>query len=211
MGSTAPKKYYSLTELLTGAEILEKGSTRDKLLRHGIRLFHKHGVDGTSVGRLLQATGKSKSQFYSHFRDKDDFICEVLDVQMSTMLQFIKRQPLERMADLEKWFAPYLELATLPQNLGCPVGPLATEMSPSHEIVRLKAVEQFDRWLDTVEEALKKLAGNEGFSPAFEPRVAARRLCCSIQGAFLFCRVYQDESFMVELREQFRQELSAFS
>ena len=61
---------------------------------------------------------------------------------MTTMLKMKLRFPLEKLEDVETWFSPYIELGSLPGNLGCPVGPAATEMSPSNEMVRAEARRQ---------------------------------------------------------------------
>jgi TetR/AcrR family transcriptional regulator, transcriptional repressor for nem operon len=211
MKSMNTTKRLTLTDLLSREDLLEGATTRDSLLGHGIRLFHKYGADGTSIGRLLSVTGKSKSQFYSHFKDRDDFICQILELQMTTMIRISSRVKLHCVEDFENWFAPYVELGQLPDNLGCPVGPLASELSPSNDCVREAAVKQFERWQDFIAEQLTNLAEAEGFPDSFEPKETARHMCCSIQGAFLFGRVYRDNSFILDVRDRFALQLKALA
>jgi TetR/AcrR family transcriptional regulator, transcriptional repressor for nem operon len=201
------KERLTLTDLLTRDDVLEGIPTKDTLLAHGVRLFHRHGVHGTSIGRLLSETGKSKSQFYFHFQDKDDFVCHVLELEMTTMLKMKKRFRLDRVEDVVDWFSPYLELASLPGNLGCPVGPVATELSPSKESIRAEAERQFRRWEQKITDDLVLLAAGERFDESFDPRAVARNLACSIQGAFLLGRVFQERDFIVEVRDRFQSEL----
>ena len=144
------RKRLTLTELLTSDEVLEGAATRDVLLSHGIRLFHRFGVEGTSIGRLLQVSGKSKSQFYSHFSSREDFVCQILERQMETMIRILSRHPLDSLADFPQWFQPYQELADLPGHLGCPTGPLASDLSPSSEIIQAEASRQFKLWEEHV-------------------------------------------------------------
>jgi len=158
----------------------------------------------------LESTGKSKSQFYSHFKDKDDFICSVLELEMTTLLRIKKRNPLRNLEDYDPWFAPYLELAHLPHNLGCPVGPLATELSPSNEKVRKVGSEQLQRWEQSVADSFHALGCAEGFSEQFSPRALARHFCCAVQGAYLFGRVHRDPSFLEEVGQTLKQELQLF-
>lgn len=194
---------FTLTELLTGERVLQNLPTKDLLLRQGIRLFHEHGVEGTSLGRLLAVTGKSKSQFYSHFKDRDDFICRVLELEMDTMLRVAARHPLTDFASFGEWFSPYVELASLPGNLGCPVGPAANELAPSRPAIRETSRLQFERWEASISASLEVLAQTEKLSSSFEPKAIARLMCCSIQGAFLFGRVYRDPRFVKEVGEHF--------
>jgi TetR/AcrR family transcriptional repressor of nem operon len=201
------KERLTLTDLLTSDDVLEGLSTKDTLLAYGVRLFHRYGAHGTSIGKLLDATKKSKSQFYFHFQDKDDFVCQVLELEMSTMLKMKRRHPLEKVEDVVDWFRPYLELASLPGNLGCPVGPVATELSPSKDSIREEASRQFERWEQKISNDLESLADLEGFDESFKPELVARNLACSIQGAFLLGRVFQERDFIVEVRDSFQREL----
>ena len=201
------KERLTLTDLLTREDVLEGLATKDSLLAHGVRLIHRFGVHGTSIGKLLEAAGKSKSQFYFHFDDKDDFVCRVLELEMTTMLKMKRRFTLEKLEDVEAWFSPYIELGSLPGNLGCPVGPAATEMSPSNEMVRAEARRQFERWEQKIAEDLAGLAEKEGFGHSYCARTEARNLVCSIQGAFMFGRVFQDRNFIVEVRDNLIRDL----
>lgn len=201
------KEGLTLTDLLTRDDVLEGISTKDTLMAHGVRLFHRFGVHGTSIGKLLSTTSKSKSQFYFHFQDKDDFVCQVLKLEMSTMLKMKARYRLDCIEDLTDWFSPYVELASLPGNLGCPVGPVATELSPSKKAIREEARRQFKRWVLKLTDDLILLAARERFDQSFDPEATARRLACSIQGAFLLGRVFQSDELIVEIRDQFQAEL----
>ena len=61
------KEGLTLTDLLTRDDVLEGISTKDTLMAHGVRLFHRFGVHGTSIGKLLSTTSKSKSPVsYTH-------------------------------------------------------------------------------------------------------------------------------------------------
>lgn len=201
------KERLTLTDLLTSDEVLQGLPTKDTLLAHGVRLFHRFGANGTSIGKLLEVTNKSKSQFYYHFEDKDEFVCRVLELEMTTMLKMKSRHSLESVEELKDWFSPYVELASLPGNLGCPVGPVATELSPSKDSIREEASRQFERWEQKIADDLTVLAEKESFDESFCPKAAARNLACSIQGAFLLGRVFQNGNFIEEVRDNFQRDL----
>lgn len=208
MLETTRTKSYSITELLTGDEVLRNADTRALLLAQGIRLFHRYGVDGTSVGRIIKVTGKSKSQFYSHFSSREEFICHILELQMTTMIKVTARTPLERLEDFPLWFAPYEELGHLPGHLGCPTGPLATELSPSCEQVQEAAGKQFNRWENYMSDCLLGLfQSNSSAASAEEARLIGQQLCCSIQGAFLLGRVHQTGKYITQVGRQYYQVL----
>ena len=201
--ATTERKRYTLTELLTSDEVLESANTRDCLLGHGIRLFHRYGVDGASVGRILKASNKSKSQFYSHFGSREDFICQVLKRQMTTMIKVSSRTPFKKVEDFPDWFAPYEELGSLPGHLGCPTGPLATDLSPSCEVVRAEASRQFNLWQNYIADCFAQLFKELGTSPISSSKELADQFCCSLQGAFLLGRVHQTGDYVELVGKQY--------
>lgn len=204
------RKRLTLTDLLTSDDVFEGAATRDLLLGHGIRLFHRYGVEGTSIGRLLQVSGKSKSQFYSHFSSREDFVCQILERQMETMVRVCGRRALEALEDFPAWFEPYQELARLPGHLGCPTGPLASDMSPSSEIIQAEASRQFKLWEDYVTNCFEGLADRVRLSDSFSARVTAQQFCCSVQGGFLLGRVHQTGDYIRLVGQQFENLLSGY-
>jgi AcrR family transcriptional regulator len=201
--ATAP----SFTDLLLREDHLAGMATRDLLLVYGIRMFHHLGVNGTGVGQILKATRKSKSQFYHYFQDKDDFICAILRLEMDIMLRMASRHQLVRVEDFERWFEPYIELGELPNQLGCPVGAIASELSPSHPSVRREASQQLLRWEAYLAGCLEEMSRSEGFATAFDAKLMAQRLAGAIQGALLMGRATQDLRYIRAVRDDFRERL----
>jgi AcrR family transcriptional regulator len=54
-------------------------TTRDRLIRAGLDLFHKHGIHPVALDRILRKAGVTKTTFYNHFDGKEEFTCAVLD------------------------------------------------------------------------------------------------------------------------------------
>ena len=74
-------------------------------------------------------------------------------------------------------------------------------------MIRAEARRQFERWEQKIAEDLAGLADKEGFGNSFCARIEARNLACSIQGAFMFGRVFQDRNFIVEVRDNLIRDL----
>lgn len=206
--SLQTKTSTTFTDLMMREDHLEGMSTRDLLLVFGIRMFHKLGVNGTGVGQLLKATKKSKSQFYHYFEDKDDFVCAILRLEMDIMIRMAGRYPLGTVEDFEAWFKPYVELGELPEQLGCPVGCIAAELSPSHPSVRKEAAAQLARWENHLTECLDGLARKEGFGSDFDAPRMAQRLAAAIQGALLMGRAHQDTRYILAVGQDFQEALA---
>lgn len=58
---------------------VKKRITRDQWLRKGLELFALSGADGLRVEKIALELGISKSGFYCHFQDREDFLLQILD------------------------------------------------------------------------------------------------------------------------------------
>lgn len=185
----------------------------DCLIAHGIRLFLQKGVQGTGVNEILAAAGMGKSQFYHYFENKDEFVCAVLRRAMDLFLSKIawNIRTLRSLLEFDSWFEPYLALAGLPGNLGCPVGVIASEMSPSSPVIRRVACESMQRWLDALSEGLNLLKESQPLREDFQPRAFALHLASAIQGGFVLGRTLRSLEPIVSVREQTRHQLTCWT
>ena len=182
---------------------------RGLLIAHGIRLFHRKGVNGTGVAELLAEANMGKGQFYHYFESKEDFVCAVLRHEMDFFLKHFS--PI--MADLpgldgfEQWFEPYLGLADLPDNLGCPVGVIACEMSGSSAKVRETAAANLLRWTGAMAQGLRCLQSHLPMADDFIPELAAEYIASTIQGALLLGRTFRSNRYILQARGEVKRYL----
>ncbi|MDO4804457.1 MAG: TetR/AcrR family transcriptional regulator [Lachnospiraceae bacterium] len=62
---------------------MEKGNTRDEILKVALDLFSVNGYEATSISQIADAVGIRKASLYSHFSNKQD----VLDTVIATVLE----------------------------------------------------------------------------------------------------------------------------
>ncbi|MBN9420585.1 hypothetical protein ABS71_18715 [bacterium SCN 62-11] len=181
---------------------------RTLLILHGIRVFHKKGVNGTGIAEVMELAGVGKGQFYHYFGSKDQFICEVVRYTMDYFLTRVFTAPLRTLADFDEWFQPYMELGELPDFLGCPVGAVACELSPSNPSVRATAALCLQRWIIHIAECLSALQQESGAVGLFQPLEVAEEVASDIQGALLMARAMQSTRYVLLLRERTRARLT---
>lgn len=68
--------------------------TRDQWLSRALELFAKTGEGGLRVEKLALSLGVSKSGFYFHFKDRDDFLQQLLDYWAHEYTEIVTRDPL---------------------------------------------------------------------------------------------------------------------
>lgn len=158
----------------------------------------------------MDLAGVGKGQFYHYFGSKDQFICEVVRYTMDYFLQRIAPYTtrLEGMDDFDHWFQPYVEFAQLPDSMGCPVGAIASELSPSNPSVRATAALCLQRWVIAMAEGLAFLQQESGAVGRFQPLEMAEEFASDIQGALLMCRAMQTNRYILLLRERIRARLA---
>jgi TetR/AcrR family transcriptional repressor of nem operon len=171
-------------------------TSREKILEAAATLFHRFGFNGTSLDDILGSSGVCRSNFYYHFRSKEDLALQVLREQARTF---------------EAWgLKGVLEDSTLPARerllrlcdlvaerqradgyrCGCPFGNLAAELGGMHPEFRRRLSEIFSRWERSVERCLQEGVARGEFRADLEPRLAATALISQIEGAILLMKTY---------------------
>lgn len=209
--SLAPshKEPVSVTQAWAAPIDPSRSTKRTLLILHAIRVFHKKGVNGTGIAEVMDLAGVGKGQFYHYFGSKEQFICEVVLFSMDYFLNRIApyTSRLESMADFDRWFQPYVEFAQLPEFLGCPVGSIACELSPSSPSVRETAALCLQRWILALCEGLSVLQHQSHATGRFQALELAEEIASNIQGALLMCRAMQTTRYILRLRERTRSQL----
>ena len=69
----------------------ERESIRASLVKVGLELMAKQGIQHTTVEQIYKAVGISRTFFYSFFSTKEDLIVEALYLQQPKIIDYVKR------------------------------------------------------------------------------------------------------------------------
>ncbi len=170
-------------------------SSREKLLQTAASLFHLQGFRPTSLDEILDQSGVCRSNFYYHFRSKDDLGLEVLAHHVERfvtkvihgILQDETRTPRERIERL------FTEVGSAVREGsyrgGCPFGNLAAEMA-GHPEFRARLSGFFERWEEAVERCLADGVARRQFRDDLDVRNTATTLVGQIEGAILLAKAH---------------------
>src|SRR5512141_2380504 len=107
--------------------------SKEKLLQVSRDLFYRNGFLATSADDIIAHAKVSKSNFYYHFRSKEDLGLAVLDARcgelghrVAASLRNRGLRPVER---LRRFVVPLLDSQSAHEPGGCPFGNLVAEMS----------------------------------------------------------------------------------
>ncbi len=169
---------------------------RDKILQAASGLFHRHGFRSTSLDEILGNCGVSRSNFYYHFRSKEDLGFAVLARQVESFDTNVIRGVLENEAlpartRLERLFRAVREgQRTAAYQNGCPFGNLAAELSGIHPEFRSRLSAFFRRWEQAVERCVRDGVTQGAFRSDIAARPLAVALVSQIEGAVLLTKTH---------------------
>ena len=126
--------------------LCEKPNNREKLLKCAMEMFHQRGYGATSVDDILRESGVAKSNFYYHFRTKDDLAMAALEAHFAAhreksrlLLQNWAEPPLTR---LSLYFETSLRGSVAAHNAGCPFGNFAASLICETQLSSLEREKQ---------------------------------------------------------------------
>lgn len=116
--------------------------TKRALLEQGMTMLLEHGFNDLGIAALLEATGIPKGSFYHHFKSKEDFGLQAIDLYMQEVHAGLDHAladdtvpPLTR---ARRFFELSAEKYRTQGYLGCLLGGLGQELSGVSEAFRRK-------------------------------------------------------------------------
>ncbi|HXX38619.1 MAG TPA: TetR/AcrR family transcriptional regulator [bacterium] len=169
---------------------------REKLIETAAALFRFQGFRPTSLDEILDRSGVCRSNFYYHFRSKDDLGLEVLSRQVEHfatkvirgILEDESRSPRERVERLFTEVGAAVREASY--RGGCPFGNLAAEMAGGHPEFRSRLSGFFSQWEEAVERCLADGISRGQFRRDLDVRGAAVAVVSQIEGAVLLAKTH---------------------
>src|ERR1041385_2769739 len=124
-------------------------SSREKILDVSLELFYRNGYQATSVDDIIALAKVSKSNFYYHFKSKEDLGLLVLNQRREDLMRSLDCM----LGDCDE--CPKVRLLRFVDHLvdsqeaemkkgGCPFGNLVAEMADHSERFRCYLVEVFE-------------------------------------------------------------------
>ena len=171
--------------------------------------FGQKGYEATSVDDLLAEADVSPSNFYYHFRSKEDLAVEVLEsIFARTREKFAPiflaaaipaPEKLERLHDL---FVQRMERNRC--SGGCPMGNLASELADVSPRFRERIARFFEECILGIDGILRQGIKEGAFRRDLDPKAAAALLFGGLEGLMLVSKSLRD---IAPLERGFRQAL----
>jgi len=166
---------------------------REKLLEAATAILGRNGYQATSVDEILEAARVAPSNFYYHFKSKEELAIEVLEGYFEKSRQemapiFMNRsitatQKLERLHD-----AIVKKVSASGCCGGCPMGNLAQELSDTHPEFRMRLAKYFEECVEAISGVVRDGVKAGEFRQGIDYQASAYLLFGSMQGLMLLSK-----------------------
>lgn len=185
-------------------------SNREKILAEGLRVVHQHGFAGTSVRDIVQAAGVPQGSFTNHFRSKEAFGLEIIDMYFERMTETMRNTlrndalpPLQRLRDYIDASRAISRPSPGQQRNGCLFGNFSAEISEHSPLLRQRVAEVFAAIQDSVAYCLRAAVKSGELPADYDCDTVAGFIVSSLQGAYLVGKAQQSSASL----ERFKQVL----
>jgi len=170
--------------------------TRQLLLEQGMAMLLRHGYHNLGISAVLEATKIPKGSFYHHFKSKEDFGLQAIDLYMEQVhagldhcLGDTSRTPLQR---VRHFFELTEEKYRGEGYLGCLLGGLGQELSGVSEAFRRKVEYCFNEIARRIAGCLDEAVQQGALAADTDTRQLGELLVNCWEGAALRTRLRQD-------------------
>lgn len=182
--------------------------TRDRLIDAAMELFVYQGYAATGLAQVARKAQVLPGSLYYFFPTKEDLLLATLERRKQTLYEGVLQpiwestsDPIERVFGLLAGYRQMLELTEFKH--GCPIGNLVLELAETHPRARGLLVQNFDGWLDAVEQCFA--SAQDRLPPGASPRQLAVFVLTTMEGAVMLARAYRNfeayDAAVVHLRE----------
>ncbi len=126
---------------------MAKSDTRLKMIQTAADLFHRQGVNATSVDQILAKSGTGKSQFSHYFKTKNGLI----QASLKYLHEIVRegKTPtgynVKTWKDMEQWFQKYIDFQkSVDFERSCPIGTIGNDISSGQPYLRREVIAFFE-------------------------------------------------------------------
>src|SRR5882757_3935618 len=168
--------------------------TRSRLLEKGGDLVSTRGFNATGVQEITAAAGVPKGSFYNYFESKEAFAVEVLGEYWDSiakmydpLLRDKETPPLQRIVYYFRALADFHKRHRY--AVGCLIGNMALEVTPSSADVRAKLVTVYREWSEALADCLREAQARKELASTKDTKQLAAALIDTFEGTVMRAKV----------------------
>ncbi|HTZ68623.1 MAG TPA: TetR family transcriptional regulator C-terminal domain-containing protein [Roseiarcus sp.] len=173
---------------------MPKPSNRDRMLQAGLKVMFAKGYVGAGVRDIVAEAQAPQGSFTNHFRSKEEFAREVLDLYFDHVKRLVAQALEDRSLKPRERLRRYLDiiadrLAGVEFSRGCLIGDFSLEAAPQSEMLRTRLTAIFAEWREPFAACIAEGQAAGEIATTFAPDDLAEFLLSSWEGAILRMKV----------------------
>lgn len=170
--------------------------TKRQLLQQGMAMLLERGFNDLGIAAVLEATRTPKGSFYHHFKSKEDFGLQVIELYMAEVHagldQCLGDSTVAPLTRVRRFFELSAEKYRTEGYLGCLLGGLGQELSGVSEAFRQKVEACLSEIARRIAGCLDEAVRRGDLGPETDPHAMADLLINCWEGAALRTRLRRD-------------------
>lgn len=172
-------------------------NSKQKILNEAKNLFHIYGIEKTSVDSILKESNVTKSNFYYHFKSKDQLALQVItnwinEHSKETITPTLDNKELNPRERLEKFYERIINYhESMNCERGCPFGNTALELSDIKEEFRVLLSKYFVTWTQKIENCIREGIEQNQFKSEIDPSITAELILSHLEGAVMLVKTHK--------------------
>lgn len=177
--------------------------TKQTLMQQGMAMLLRQGYNNLGVAALLEATDIPKGSFYHHFKSKEEFALQAIDLYMQevhgALDHFLGDDGVPPLKRVRNFFEGVEEKYRGEGYLGCLLGGLGQELAGISEAFRQKVEDCFSQIGHRIAGCLEQAVIRGDLPANSRPRQMAELLVNCWEGAALRTRLRRDPTPLHEM------------
>lgn len=186
--------------------------TRKEIIERSAPVFNVHGVSGTSMQMLVEATGFQMGGIYRHFETKKALAKEVFQYSYEVLIE--RNLQLDEGHDpkqkLMSIVAAYESMVKLPKvKGGCPILNTAIEVDDTDQEFREMVQVSFNKIITIIVTTLEEGKSTGVFQESIQPKEVALFMASVLEGSIMIGKLTCDPLAVLSAFRQMKQYLNA--
>lgn len=186
--------------------------TRQEIIERSAPVFNVHGISGTSMQMLVEATGFQMGGIYRHFASKKALAKEVFQysyevlIERNLQLDEVK-SPGQKLMSI---VAAYEAMVKIPKvKGGCPILNTAIEVDDTDQEFREMVRVQFDKVIGVIVTTLEEGRNTGVFQASIQPMEVALFMASVLEGSIMIGKLTRDPLAVLSAFRQMKHYLHA--
>ena len=182
-------------------------ATRQRIIEQAAPLFNQHGLAGSSIDDVLDATGLEKGGLYRHFASKQELAAECLKYSFSLMFdsRIGDAGHIHHSIDKLRYLVDRFVSTPSPLKGGCPLMNAAVDADDGDQELRRLSMKALREWKGLLRQIIEDGMARGEIKHGVDPCAVANMMIAVLEGSVLISRLERSRQALDDAGEHLHQ------